>query len=818
MPRLRDALYIIRNRFLASLKRHGPSLRIEDGFIENIDVFEAQTRIQGWYTGTAQKIITHGYHIPLKRNICREDVTTARDLCADTPPGFSVCMPLTTRIFVQSEGRKPTDIRLFSTFDCCRGLIVTLGFLLGILVKYPTHILRFILFGNKISAGVLERAFKSAAVPSTPKPIDMSIFYSQPALESPVTDSVVIILPVFNALNLLQECLARVITHTAPPYDLIIVEDCSTDPKVRPWLKAWSAEQGTSVTVLENDKNLGFIGSVNRGLAGATGRHVILLNSDAMVPQGWLPRLMFPILQDPQIASATPLSNNAAILSVPIICRDNPLENGALDLIDATAQKLNGTHPYVGVPTGIGFCMAMNKTFLAKVPELDRRFGKGYGEEVDWCQKSTAIGGRHVAVTNLFVHHVGGESFGGEKQAKLAKNSAVISRLYPRYHQLVQDFINHDPLRSTRLALGIATLDTGGETPIFLTHNMGGGTEKYLRHRIQSGLKTGQGAIVIRDDVASNQYVLELHTAAGVNAGCFTDMSELAELLATLRHRKFIYTCIVGYRNPAAFMQSICAMLDPVKDSLCIQLHDFLPLCPSYNLMDSNNKYCAIPNLETCVKCYANKKVAIGQRPESIQQWRAIWRDVLSHANRVEAFSDSSRIIFERAYPQFKHLVTVIPHQDFQKPGKLVSTAGQAPIVGVLGDIGHCKGAGFLKQAAENIAGHQLIVVGNIDPTYRHPKIRVTGTYKLDDLGQIVAANQINCWLIPSVWPETFSYTTHEVLATGLPVFTFDLGAQAEAVKNAPNGFILSGNPETMMLEIQRKLASISSIKTQALA
>ena len=38
------------------------------------------------------------------------------------------------------------------------------------------------------------------------------------------------------------------------------------------------------------------------------------------------------------------------------------------------------------------------------------------------------------------------------------------------------------------------------------------------------------------------------------------------------------------------------------------------------------------------------------------------------------------------------------------------------------------------------------------------------------------------------IWPETFSYTTHEAVATGLPVLAFDIGAQGETVARVPNG------------------------------
>jgi hypothetical protein len=61
----------------------------------------------------------------------------------------------------------------------------------------------------------------------------------------------------------------------------------------------------------------------------------------------------------------------------------------------------------------------------------------------------------------------------------------------------------------------------------------------------------------------------------------------------------------------------------------------------------------------------------------------------------------------------------------------------------------------------------------------------VHGAYRREDIPGLVARYGIDRWLIPSVWPETFSYTTHEALATGLPVWCFDLGAQGAAVRSA---------------------------------
>lgn len=49
---------------------------------------------------------------------------------------------------------------------------------------------------------------------------------------------------------------------------------------------------------------------------------------------------------------------------------------------------------------------------------------------------------------------------------------------------------------------------------------------------------------------------------------------------------------------------------------------------------------------------------------------------------------------------------------------------------------------------------------------------------------------------MPSIWPETFSFVTHEALATGLPVYGFDIGAQGEALRRAPNGMAIPFDPD----------------------
>jgi hypothetical protein len=70
-------------------------------------------------------------------------------------------------------------------------------------------------------------------------------FLATPGAPAPAAleTGVSVIVPVFNAFELLPEALDRVIRHTDLPWRLILIEDASTDPRVRPWLRDWVARQ-----------------------------------------------------------------------------------------------------------------------------------------------------------------------------------------------------------------------------------------------------------------------------------------------------------------------------------------------------------------------------------------------------------------------------------------------------------------------------------------------------------------------------------------------------------------------------------------------
>lgn len=676
---------------------------------------------------------------------------------------------------------------------------------------------------------------------------------TRPSVKAPDADPspITIILPVYNAFDLLTEVIDRVVAHTDLPWHLVVIEDCSSDDRVRPWLRDRTTRPDLSgqVTLIENPANLGFIGSVNAGLAVGLerGHDVVLLNSDALVPAGWASRLLAPLRRDNTVATVTPMSNDAEIFTAPVLCRRTVLKPGMGDAIDAVAARLDPVTVQAAAPTGVGFCMAMGIAWLRREPRLDTAFGRGYGEEVDWCQKVRAQGGRHLGLGQLFVEHRGGTSFGSEDKRRLvAANNAIIARRYPPYDGEVQAFINADPMASARLALALAwagawstaseaELAEAAAVPIYLAHTLGGGADKYLEERIAADLASlGRPSVVLRVGGAA-RWQIEVISTEGTTAGATEDFDLILALLAPLRYRTLIYSCGVGDYDPVtlpgAMLQlaghapsvpcpvrpasavdapdvagAVAADAPEVRAGIEVLIHDFYPLSPSYTLLDGAGVYHGL--LDPAGPETATDRVHTTRRPDGrvveLGAWQAAWGGLMAEADQITVFSDNSRRHVARTYPATAERIVVRPHPLRVNVPLVTAPAGPGRVIGVLGNIGFQKGAGVLRDLSTRLAGQRdigqrdigLVVVGNVDPAHPLPvSARIHGDYEVGDIPELVARYGITHWLIPSIWPETFSYTTHEALATGLPVLAFDIGAQGDAVRAAPGGHVVPFTP-----------------------
>ena len=268
-----------------------------------------------------------------------------------------------------------------------------------------------------------------------------------------MTTNIAVIIPVYRDLSASTRCLQSVSrTIGVSGTDVVLVNDASPEPELAKYCRELSADCG--FRLIEHETNLGFVRSVNEGMREAGQADVVILNSDTEVPAGWLDRISTIADAHPKAASLTPFSNNATICSYPHFCSDNPLATGHdVNSMNQLVSSANAGE-VVELPTGVGFCMYLRRTALDEIGDFDEAaFGRGYGEENDWCMRASAAGWRHLLCADLFVFHAGGASFGQDAKDLQASAMAVLESRYPDYNKQVAQFVERDPIEPLRFAI-----------------------------------------------------------------------------------------------------------------------------------------------------------------------------------------------------------------------------------------------------------------------------------------------------------------------------------------------------------------------------
>ncbi len=605
-----------------------------------------------------------------------------------------------------------------------------------------------------------------------------------------------IIMPVYNAFEYF-DLLFESLNKTKINYKLIMINDCSPDERVLPYLKKY-AESHDNTVLLSNEENLGFVRTVNKGLEIAIkdNAHAVLLNTDVEVTDEWLERLIAPVILGENVATATPFTNAGTVCSFPNFCKDNKLFEGMLPWqIDNAFRFVKPLYPEM--PSGVGFCMAMNIEAIKKVGLLDAEtFGKGYGEENDWCQRAILAGFKNVHVDNLFVYHKHGGSFPSEEKKRLNdENSAKLFARYPNYKKEVGAYCATDPVKTRRLyvQLRLLGLVSAKKTTLAFDHGIGGGATSYLEKKCKEKLANDEKFIIIRYIGASKEY--KMICMFRKNRVELSD-ERLENLLDIINSVDEIWINeLVTYPRLEETLKIIKRFNKRVCARLCFKLHDFFCICPAVTLVDENFKYCDIADSDRCDICVKTNENALMGGFENVADFRKAWEEFLLSCDEITAFSESSKEILKRAYPSINE-IEVVPHTTtaLKKPHRKRKKTDTFNI-GILGAINENKGRLIIDDCVSEIekTGRKahIVIIGYANKKYDSEAITVTGKYKRAEVAKLVEKNDIDVFIIPSIWPETFSYTSSEIMSMKVPLAVFDIGAPPERVKDYEMGLII---------------------------
>jgi len=230
------------------------------------------------------------------------------------------------------------------------------------------------------------------------------------------TFDISIIVLTYNGLRYTKEFLNSIDEHTRGSYEVIIVDNASTDGTID-FLKE-SQKKHDNYKLILNNENLGFPKAVNQAIKISTGKYYLITNNDIVVTKGWLERMVRVAESDPLVGIVGPISN-----SVSGVQLDKNASYKNISELPVYAAKIReqNANQSMEFPRVAFLCTLIKREVIEKLGGLDERFSPGNFEDDDFCLRAQLAGYKTIIAKDVFIHHYGSKSFtanGIEKYAE----------------------------------------------------------------------------------------------------------------------------------------------------------------------------------------------------------------------------------------------------------------------------------------------------------------------------------------------------------------------------------------------------------------
>ena len=489
-------------------------------------------------------------------------------------------------------------------------------------------------------------------------------------------DRIDIIVPVYNGYEDVIKCYHSLMEHTdLEKCRIIFVDDNSPDAKILPLLKSFEIKD--KIIVKHNEKNLGFSANVNIGMKMSESNDVILLNSDTIVTKNWVNKIHAVAYSSEEIATVTPLSNAATLCSYPIFCKDNKIPAGMT--IDSLAELVESVSlkQYPRITVAVGFCMFIKRKVIQEIGYFDAKtFGRGYGEENDFCNRAEQVGYIHVMADDTFIYHKGTASFDTEEKRKLIEeHNKVLDERYPEQMKINAQYCEENPDQYIRDNINIyRLLNNGRQTVLYLIHadfredcpERHGGTQYHVKD-LTDGVKYEKNIIVAaREDVYLNVtiYVDNQMETFKFNIGRYDGFQKIHDRkLRTVLKNILVafHVDLIHVHHVQRLSLDIFELAKELEIQIIMTLHDFYMLCPACKAVDDTGKFCEFSDINKCDNCLQCKKM-IAPTVNWIEKWRKLAFEAMDSCDCLITPSENCKSYFTMVYPKLENKICVISH------------------------------------------------------------------------------------------------------------------------------------------------------------
>ncbi len=623
-----------------------------------------------------------------------------------------------------------------------------------------------------------------------------------------------IIVPVYNAFEETKKCIESVIINTKDvPYRLIIFNDASTDSRIKNEFSKY--HNGRNIFYYENKGNLGFIKTVNRAFSLSKINDVVILNSDTIVTKHWLSEMKNSVENSDKVATCMPISNEATIYSIQRYTKINLLDNFSIDEVGDVLYK-DGLRLNLEIPVGVGFCLYITRDSLNEIGFFDEIFGKGYGEENDFCMKASKKGYKHVLCDSAFVYHKGHVSMkeaGILKKGKddtLLHNEKLLNEKHPDYLNTIHKFLDQNtPVLSeigNNLLLNIIPRSKKQKI-LYVLHNyndknVSGGTELHVKDLCDNF--SNDKIVYILYPNNGDLFLIENYNGVVNNYAFSIGKYFNYPKVFDIDYRKtinYIFDLfkfdIVHVHHTMNLGFDIFSISKERKIPIIYTIHDYYSLSPAPNLTDLSGNFLGIPMDIDRWNDILRKEFEYNAF--GIDLWQKNCYKAISLSDCIVVPSGSVKTILLDFYPKLKN-IKIIEHGI--DASLRIQNNQSVEVIKNIAFLGHIhyptKGKKIISDSIPLLLkdGYSIYIFGSdksqldMDEDIKE-RIHIQGKFNKSEIVDMLVENHIDIVCLLSTWPETYSYTLTESLLAGIPVIVSNFGALKERVEKLKVGYVL---------------------------
>ena len=208
-----------------------------------------------------------------------------------------------------------------------------------------------------------------------------------------------VIIPNFNGVSLLADCLESLTKQVYSNFEVIVVDNNSTDNSIN-----FITKNYPEVKVIKLKKNFGFAKAINQGVREARGKYLLFLNNDTKVTADWLNELVKFANLHPEVVSI-----NSKLVN---FYKKNLIDGVGITINEVGQAKSIGwqeidrdqyNNPFY-IFGATGGASLFKKDLFIKIGMFDEKYFM-YSEEVDFAFRAQFLGYKSMYCPSAIVYH-----------------------------------------------------------------------------------------------------------------------------------------------------------------------------------------------------------------------------------------------------------------------------------------------------------------------------------------------------------------------------------------------------------------------------